>query len=226
MKVVISSLASLLAISASPSCEPQNYQNFRWYTCKYNPEKWYGISKNMGNFDVATSLCADAAQNPSKNPGHLFEAKNAQDDLCLFNAMKLDSHGAEKMALIGGKAQRQNIWNVTQNSNNGDPMHSKDANFWRWCPNDQNVELEDCPGGHDMVYANENTAENGKLDGTDFRYHISADQLQTSGNRVIQAKIYHNAQQFDKDYGWTMLGAAQVDTNDYYFTCTIDCAGQ
>ena len=113
MKVIISSLSVLALANAAPSCEPQNYQQLRWYTCKYNPEKWYGISKNKGNFDIATSICADASTNPSKNPGQLFEAHNGQDDLCLFNAMKLDSHGAEKLALISGKAQRQNVWNLT-----------------------------------------------------------------------------------------------------------------
>ena len=227
MKVVISSLSVLALANAAPSCEPQNYQQMRWYTCKYNPEKWYGISKNKGNFDIATSICADASTNPSKNPGQLFEAHNAQDDLCLFNAMKLDSHGAEKLALISGKAQRQNVWNVTNPTGSASDLDQPGANFWKWCPNDQNVELEDCPDGENMTYHNENTGESGSLDGTDFKYHITSEQLKNSGNKVIQAKIYHNAQQFDKDYGWTMLGAGQVaHNNDFYFTCTIDCTKQ
>merc|ERR1719192_2030039 len=222
MKVVVLSLtaaATVYSAPSTPTCEPQNYQQFRWYTCKYNPEKWYGISKNKANFQVATSLCADVTQNPQSNPGKLFEAATNTDDLCLFNAMKLDSHGSEKYALISGKAQKQNVWNTTIETGLDDP----NANFWKWCPNDQNVALEDCEGGHNMNYANANTVENDQLDGTDFRYHITSKQLD-SGNRVLQAKIYHNAQQFDKDYGWTMLGAQQVIDNDYYFTCTIDCS--
>jgi len=221
MKVVISSLATLVALSkASPKCDPSDYSRFRWYTCKYNPEKWYGISKIQANFQLATSICADASKDPTNKPGKMFEAFEAQDDLCLFNAMKLDSHGSEHTALIGGKAAGQGIWNVT--TEDEDPLHNPKANFWQWCPNDINFDNEDCNGGHEMKYHNENTIADGKSSGTDFMYHINYDELSKTGNRMLQAKIYHNAQQYDKDYGWSMI--VQEDANkDYYFTCTIDC---
>ena len=104
MKVMISSLSVLVLVNSAPSCEPQDSERIRWYTCNHNPEKWYGISKIKGNFDIATSICADASTNPSRNPGKLFVAHNAEDDRCLFNAMQLDStvmacHGTKSLWL-------------------------------------------------------------------------------------------------------------------------------
>ena len=51
-----------------------------------------------------------------------------------------------------------------------------------------------------MEYANANTVENGQLNGTDFKYHITADELKTIGNRALQARIYSDAENFDTDH--------------------------
>ena len=220
MKLILASFGALAA--ATPSCNVGDNNRFRWYTCKYNPEKWYGVSKNVANFDQATSDCAAASLQQATNPGHLFEAFEASDDLCLFNALKLDSHGQEKEVLIAGKATAQNCWYTDpvtgkeKDCSSQAEITSKDSIFWDWCPNDQNIELDACPGQHHMTYHNQNP--NGGYD-----YGITFDQVRDAP-KALKAKIWHNAQSFDNDYGWTQIGAGQAASQQHYYACTIDCS--
>ena len=172
----------------TPSCEPFDYSQFRWFTCKNNPEKWYGISLAKANFQVATSLCASAPKNPEINPGKLFEARSETDDVCLFNAMKQQSVGKQLDVSIAAIAKQQYVWNITVDENMD--LNDPNANFWRWCPNDVYASEKDCEGGHNMEYANGNTVWNNRLTGTDFNYHITYQQLEQEGYKTLQARIY------------------------------------
>ena len=109
---------------------------------------------------------------------------------------------------------------ITRDSDLDDP----NANFWKWCSNGNGVNFEECFNGDPIVYNNKNTKENDALDGTNFQYHITATDLKNKGNKKMQAIIYHNAKEFDKDYGWNMIDSTQATTEeDFYFACTIDC---
>ena len=196
---------------STPSCSPKNTQEITWYSCNSYPERWYGISKIKTNLVSASYICSEATYSPENTPSRLFRAQNENDDKCLYNALKLNSINSQKQVLISADSQKQNVWNST-----GIP------NFWMWCDYDDDKSF--CSDGVNMNYSNQNTKENGKLDGTDFLYHITAEELSILGNQVAQATIFHNARDFERDYGWTMLDYSKAAfTNDFYFACTIDC---
>merc|ERR1712228_220831 len=119
----------------APRCDPDDKNEFSWYTCGLESDKWFGVSFIKRTWEQAKSECAKAQDT---YVAEIMAVPNQNIDVCAYYALNMYSGGREMGAVYSGK------------------FSALAGERWYWCPNDDNAGVSCMETGYPMTYMNWN----------------------------------------------------------------------